>query len=80
MELLIWYVFNWVWCVLWLLISLVLVQIAGIAYFSPAVAALFVSFYIIPPLDACTYIALDSGAKPVSVSSSLAYVLPLILP
>jgi fucokinase len=41
---------------------------AGIAYFSPAVAVLFVSFYIIPPLDACTYIALDTGAKPVSVS------------
>ena len=45
-----------------------LIQIAGIAYFSPDVAAIFVSFYILPPLDACTYIALDSGAKPVSVS------------
>ena len=43
-------------------------MIAGIAYLTPEVAEVFVSFHIFPPLDSCTYIALDSGAKPVSVS------------
>ena len=46
-----------------------LVQIAGIVYIRPKVSEILVSWHVIPPLDSCTYIALDSGAKPVSVSA-----------
>ena len=45
-----------------------LVQIAGIVYIRPKVSEILVSWHVIPPLDSCTYIALDNGAKPVSVS------------
>ena len=46
-----------------------LVQIAGIVYIRPKVSEILVSWHVLPPLDSCTYIALDSGAKPVSVSA-----------
>ena len=44
-------------------------QIAGIVYIRPKVSEVLVSWHVIPPLDSCTYIALDNGAKPVSVSA-----------
>ena len=43
-------------------------QISGIAYFSPRAAAVFLSFHNIPPLDSCTYVGIDNGAQPLSVS------------
>lgn len=44
------------------------VMISGIAYFSPRAAAIFLSFHNIPPLDSCTYVGIDNGAQPLSLS------------
>ncbi len=43
-------------------------QLSGIVYFGPGVSELLLELHNTPPLDACTYIGLDNGAKPLSVS------------
>ena len=42
--------------------------VSGIVFLSPQFVEKLVSMHSIPPLDACTYIGLDSGALPLSIS------------
>lgn len=35
---------------------------------SPDIAAIMLSLHTFPPLDSCTYVGLDNGAVPLSVS------------
>ena len=44
-------------------------KLAGVIYMSPKVAATMLSLHTSPPLDSCTYVGLDNGALPLSVSS-----------
>ncbi|XP_065920232.1 L-fucose kinase-like [Dysidea avara] len=44
------------------------VMISGIAYCSPSTAAILLSFHNFPPLDSCTYVGIDNGAQPLSLS------------
>ena len=43
-------------------------QLSGIVYVGPRVAETLLELHTRPPLDACTYIGLDNGAQPLSVS------------
>jgi len=43
-------------------------MLAGIVYFSPRVAEIMLGLHTMPPLDACTYVGLDNGAQPLSLS------------
>ena len=45
------------------------VQVTGIMYFSVKMASRLLNFHTVPPLDACTYMGLDSGASPLEVSA-----------
>ena len=45
-------------------------QLAGVIYMSPNIAAIMLSLHTSPPLDSCTYVGLDHGAQPLSVSNS----------
>ncbi|KAG8523673.1 L-fucose kinase [Galemys pyrenaicus] len=42
--------------------------VSGIAFFSVETAERLLATHVSPPLDACTYMGLDSGARPVQVS------------
>ena len=46
-----------------------ILQLAGVIYMSPDIAAIMLSLHTFPPLDSCTYVGLDHGAQPLSVSS-----------
>lgn len=37
---------------------------------SPKIAAIMLSLHTFPPLDSCTYVGLDNGALPLSVSAA----------
>ena len=43
-------------------------QVSGLLYFSPSAADRLLAFHVTPPLDACTYMGLDSGAQPIQVT------------
>ena len=43
-------------------------MLSGVVYFTPRVAETMLSLHNLPPLDACTYVGLDNGAKPLSLS------------
>lgn len=43
-------------------------MLTGIAYLSPRVAEIMLGMHTMPPLDACTYVGLDNGAQPLSLS------------
>eukprot|EP00731_Ephydatia_muelleri_P020635 Em0013g362a len=43
-------------------------MLSGVVYFTPRVAETMLSLHTLPPLDACTYVGLDNGAKPLSLS------------
>ncbi len=47
--------------------GILLFQLSGIVYFGASVSELLLELHTTPPLDACTYIGLDNGAKPLSV-------------
>ncbi|XP_029464770.1 L-fucose kinase isoform X2 [Rhinatrema bivittatum] len=42
--------------------------VSGIVFFSSDTAERLLATHVIPPLDACTYMGLDSGAQPVQLS------------
>ena len=42
--------------------------VSGIVFLSPQFVDKLISMVSIPPLDACTYVGLDSGAQPLSIS------------
>ncbi|MGH0118427.1 UNVERIFIED_CONTAM: hypothetical protein FKN15_023363 [Acipenser sinensis] len=42
--------------------------VSGIVFFSREVAERLLQTHVTPPLDACTYLGLDSGAQPIQVS------------
>ncbi|XP_037372010.1 L-fucose kinase [Talpa occidentalis] len=42
--------------------------VSGVAFFSVETAEHLLATHVSPPLDACTYMGLDSGARPVQVS------------
>ena len=56
------------------LFLLPLPQLAGIVYMSPRVAEIMLGLHTLPPLDACTYIGLDNGAQPLSVSENIQFL------
>ncbi|ELT87342.1 hypothetical protein CAPTEDRAFT_168598 [Capitella teleta] len=43
-------------------------MVAGVVFFGHQVAERLLTFHVVPPLDSCTYIGLDSGAKPIQLS------------
>ncbi|XP_072587654.1 L-fucose kinase isoform X4 [Vulpes vulpes] len=43
-------------------------QVSGVAFFSVETAEHLLATHVSPPLDACTYMGLDSGARPVQLS------------
>ncbi|XP_067651598.1 L-fucose kinase-like isoform X1 [Haliotis asinina] len=51
--------------------------VVGIVYFNEAVAGKLLSFYMKPPLDACTYMGLDSGQPPLQLSLFFDVMLPM---
>ncbi|XP_078527713.1 L-fucose kinase isoform X2 [Lissotriton helveticus] len=42
--------------------------VSGIVFFSTDIAERLLATHVIPPLDACTYMGLDSGAQPIQLS------------
>ena len=56
------------------LFLLPLPQLAGIVYMSPRVAEIMLGLHTLPPLDACTYVGLDNGAQPLSVSENIQFL------
>uniref|UniRef100_A0A8C8RF37 L-fucose kinase n=1 Tax=Pelusios castaneus TaxID=367368 RepID=A0A8C8RF37_9SAUR len=42
--------------------------VCGVVFFSSETAEQLLATHVIPPLDACTYLGLDSGAKPIQLS------------
>lgn len=44
-------------------------QVTGVVYLSARAAERFLSFHVLPPLDSCTYLGLDSGTKAIQVRS-----------
>lgn len=44
-----------------------LFQVSGVAFFSVETAEHLLATHVSPPLDACTYMGVDSGAQPVQV-------------
>lgn len=46
-----------------------LLQVSGVAFFSVETAEHLLATHVSPPLDACTYMGLDSGARPVQVTA-----------
>ena len=46
-------------------------QITGIVYFNYEVAHTLYSLLLFSPIDACSYIGIDSGASPLCVSFSI---------
>ncbi len=42
-------------------------QVCGVVYLSTDICEKLLSFHTMPPLDACTYMGLDSGAPPLEV-------------
>ncbi|XP_041375931.1 L-fucose kinase-like [Gigantopelta aegis] len=51
--------------------------VAGVVYFNNAVASKLLSFHTKPPLDACTYMGLDSGQAPLKLSLFFDVLLPM---
>lgn len=49
----------------------VLWQVCGVVFFSSDAAEQLLATHVIPPLDACTYMGLDSGAPPIQVTAPL---------
>ncbi|OXB54282.1 hypothetical protein ASZ78_002909 [Callipepla squamata] len=43
-------------------------QVCGVVFFSSSAAEQLLATHVIPPLDACTYMGLDSGAPPIQIS------------
>ncbi|XP_069724779.1 L-fucose kinase isoform X1 [Phaenicophaeus curvirostris] len=43
-------------------------QVCGVVFFSSDAAEQLLATHVIPPLDACTYMGLDSGAPPIQLS------------
>ncbi|XP_061863237.1 L-fucose kinase isoform X2 [Colius striatus] len=43
-------------------------QVCGVVFFSSDAAEQLLATHVIPPLDACTYLGLDSGARPIQLS------------
>lgn len=46
-------------------------QVCGIVFFSSDAAEQLLATHVVPPLDACTYMGLDSGAPPIQVTAPL---------
>lgn len=46
-------------------------QVCGVVFFSSSAAEQLLATHVIPPLDACTYMGLDSGAPPIQVTPPL---------
>ncbi|XP_070574634.1 L-fucose kinase-like [Ptychodera flava] len=42
--------------------------VTGVVFFSVKVAEKFLSFHVMPPIDGCTYMGMDSGGKPIRLS------------
>lgn len=45
--------------------------VCGVVFFSSSAAEQLLATHVIPPLDACTYMGLDSGAPPIQVTPPL---------
>ncbi len=52
-----------------IILLLIIFQVSGLVYFSAHLAERLLALHTVPPLDACTYMGLDSGAKPIQVDS-----------
>lgn len=50
-------------------------QVCGVVFFSSSAAEQLLATHVIPPLDACTYMGLDSGAPPIQVTPPRVLVL-----
>lgn len=48
-------------------------------YLNASVAERLLSCHVLPPLDSCTYLGLDSGATPICVSFVLIFLLSEML-
>lgn len=44
-----------------------ILQVCGVIFFSAETAEQLLATHVTPPLDACTYLGLDSGAPPIQV-------------
>ena len=42
-----------------------LFQVCGVVFFGSQLATQILSFHVMSPLDACTYIGIDSGSSPI---------------
>ncbi|NWR80720.1 FUK kinase, partial [Centropus unirufus] len=51
--------------------------VCGVVFFSSDAAEQLLATHVIPPLDACTYMGLDSGAPPIQVTAPLWETRPL---
>lgn len=51
--------------------------VPSVVYFSNYVAGKLLTFYMKPPLDACTYMGLDSGEPPIQLSLFFDVMLPM---
>lgn len=52
-------------------------QVCGVVFFSSDAAEQLLATHVVPPLDACTYMGLDSGAPPIQVTATLRGTGPL---
>ena len=43
------------------------IQVSGVEYFSCDVSERMLTLIVMPPLDACTYMGVDSGVAPIQV-------------
>ena len=46
-------------------------QVCSVVFFNYAIVQKFLAFHVRPPLDACTYMGLDSGELPIQVRAIL---------
>uniref|UniRef100_A0A2K5SIG0 L-fucose kinase n=1 Tax=Cebus imitator TaxID=2715852 RepID=A0A2K5SIG0_CEBIM len=50
------------------LLDIMTYRVSGVVFFSVETAECLLATHVSPPLDACTYLGLDSGARPVQLS------------
>ncbi|XP_041455292.1 L-fucose kinase-like [Lytechinus variegatus] len=51
--------------------------VCGVVFFPSRIAEKLLSCHVCPPLDACTYMGLDSGVKPIQMSLFFDFILPI---
>lgn len=51
--------------------------VCGVVFFPSRIAEKLLACHVCPPLDACTYMGLDSGVKPIQMSLFFDFILPM---